>query len=131
MNKKYIEHKDEIIADLVGIGRAATREKWNIPKGGSIHGIVARWLTPEQKAVMLSFAPKSNRSPRVSDVPTTPPIQSQPDSPGVLVIPQFPEFSETWATEIQLAWLEVYARLLNRLDAPPHTTQSMMRSDAE
>jgi hypothetical protein len=43
----YNEHREEIVEDLLKMGRGATRLKWKIPKG-SMGKIVLRFLTVDQ-----------------------------------------------------------------------------------
>lgn len=100
----YEEHKDEIIADLLSIGRTATRKKWNIPLGGSIEGLMKRWLTTEQIASMAST--RGRPTTPASDNPTPPP------DPRIGVGPKFPEFNDTWGDIVQVKWLEVFVELI-------------------
>jgi len=94
---RYLEdHRGEITADLLSLGRVATRAKWGIPTS-TMHGLQQKWLTEDQRAQI--------------PVPLT---QANPAAdPGAARsgngrLPNFPEFSATWDTSIQIKWLEVY-----------------------
>ena len=99
----YEDNKDAIIADLLSIGKAATRENWNIPKG-TLGKLMSRWLTKEQKAAI-----PTERQPTQE---TTPPPTNSTPSNGQL--PPLPQFSNAWEPEVQLQWFEVYETLATR-----------------
>jgi len=121
----YEEHKDEIIADLLSIGRVATKKKWNIPTGSSMVGLEKRWLTAEQ----IASIPKRSLTPTPA-VPTDGKAQGFDGSSDSIDIetekftwpskhstplnamPKFPEFSGTWDAAVQIKWLELYGELV-------------------
>lgn len=83
----YENRKAPIIADLFDMGRTATREKWNIPKG-TIGKLERRWLTEKQRSEITSDGPQP---------------KTQKDG-----LPVFPEFSTTWDPTVQVKWLEMW-----------------------
>ena len=50
-HRYYEDNKEAIIADLLSIGRPATRKKWNIAQS-TLCSLEERWLTKEQKAAI-------------------------------------------------------------------------------
>jgi len=101
-HKYYEDNKEAIIADLLSLGRAATRKKWNIPSSTMVY-LEKRWLTKEQRATILGDnpgRPKQQHHPSTSLTPSN----------GRL--PPFPPFSDTWQPEVQLQWLEVYEHIV-------------------
>lgn len=103
-HKYYEANKAAIMADLLSIGKAATRKKWNIPKG-SLGKLTERWLTEERK---LKIPVNLATSPGTSEETPHPSTNSTPSNGR---LPQFPKFSDTWEPEVQLTWLEVYREL--------------------
>lgn len=101
----YKEHKEEIIRDLLSIGRAATRAKWKIPEGGTLSGLTKRWMTPEQ----IQSIPRGRASSqgRVS----TEGKEVDSKTGAMVTPPKFPEFNDTWDSAVQLKWLEIYDTL--------------------
>ena len=95
-NEFYEDNKAAIIADLLKLGKPATRRKWRIPKG-SLPRLIEKWLTPEQKAIVDS----------VGLEPTTKFAKN-----GQL--PALPEFSNDWEASVQVTWLQIYGELLDR-----------------
>jgi len=89
----YEKNKEAIVADLFAMGRLATREKWNIPKG-TIGKLERRWLDKKQRS-------------KITPGPQQP--KTQKDR-----LPAFPEFSTTWDPTVQVKWLEIYEKLRNR-----------------
>lgn len=100
-HRYYEDNKETIIADLLSIGRVATRKKWKIPAGATLPGLEKRWLSPEQRSIIKPHGP-----PDTSNL-TTPTVQAK----GKL--PLFPEFSSTWDVSVQTKWLEIYERIVN------------------
>jgi hypothetical protein len=97
--KRYYEsHRDEIVRDLLTLGRPATLKKWGIPTS-TITGLEKRWLKPEYRAAIT----------RASGAAV--PLAHDPGTPGDGHLPHFPEFSNTWDPTVQLTWLEVYRDL--------------------
>lgn len=87
----YEANKGEIIADLANLGMTATCKKWEIPSSTMV-GLERRWGKAEcQKE---------------------PPREEPQGNPGNL--PAFPPFSDLWSAEVQVKWLDVYERLLQR-----------------
>lgn len=127
--KYYKEHRDEILADLRSIGRVATCEKWSIPRT-TLHSLEKRLLTPEERASIPSIYTKRGMPASTPPLPTTTaqlstPLteykNNQPDeSPGILVMPRFPEFNPAWQENVQLAWFEIYGHLLRAWEQSPH-----------
>lgn len=99
----YRQHRGEITADLLSIGREATSKKWNIPPGAAIHSLAQRLLTPQQRAAMP-------RKHRATTAPTST-SQCHPISAGSLVMPAFPEFNHKWPQATQVAWFRTYAKI--------------------
>lgn len=97
-HKFYEDNKAAIIADLLHLGKSATRGKWRIPKG-TLPRLIEKWLTPEQKATVNSIGLE----------PTT-----QLAENGRL--PAFPEFSNSWEAPVQVKWLEIYEKLLEEIN---------------
>lgn len=93
-NRYYESNKTAIIADLITIGRTATRHKWGIPRGATIFSLEKRWLTPEQIALIDAIPSTQNTSTNGR-------------------LPSLPEFSD-WGASVQVKWLEVYEKLLDR-----------------
>ena len=112
----YEEHKEEIIADLLSSGRAATQEKWNIPRGGALVALEKRWLSREQRD---AIPPTKNRQ-RSKQKGTVPLGQAKPEPPTSKHRLKLPEFSNEWMPAVQLKWLEVYEKLLAQDNASPH-----------
>jgi len=110
-HKYYEDNKRAIIADLLSTGKAATREKWNIPKG-TLGKLLSRWLTKEQKAAIPISEPEAPAATPESPHPST----SSTPSNGRL--PPFPPFSDAWEPEVQLEWLEIYGRLAEKQPHP-------------
>jgi hypothetical protein len=104
--RRYANHKEAIIADLLTLGRSATRARWNIPSP-SLYSLESRWLTPEQKAAI----PSGNQPLRQANAITPDSAQSHNR------LPPFPPFSDTWHPQVQLEWLHIYGRLA---DKQPH-----------
>jgi len=99
-HKYYEQHKEEIIADLHTMGRAATRLKWNIPVGGALVSLEKRWLSQEERAAI--------------PVPRSPGRPRQPKHTGSHdTLPRLPQFSNEWAAPVQLKWLEVYDKIIS------------------
>jgi hypothetical protein len=90
-SRYYEKNKEAIIADLFAMGRTATCEKWNIPKG-TIGKLERRWLTEKQRSEITADG---------SQQPKT-----QKDG-----LPAFPEFSMTWDPTVQVKWLEVWPEI--------------------
>jgi hypothetical protein len=88
----YESHKQEIVSDLFAFGRTPTRKKWNI-SCSTLFTLERRWLTADEKAKLdnITFAPSPNGR-----------------------LPQFPEFSSSWEPQVQVRWLEIYGKLLER-----------------
>ena len=103
-HKYYEDNKNAIIAHLLSIGKAATREKWNIPKG-TLGKLMSRWLTKEQKAAI----PTEGQSAQEAS-----PHPSTNSTPSNGRLPPFPQFSNAWEPEVQLQWFEVYETLATR-----------------
>lgn len=97
-SKFYEQNKAAIIADLLRLGKSATRSKWRIPKG-SLPRLIENWLTPEQKAMVNSIGLEPVRDEKVH-------LNGR--------LPAFPEFSMSWDPPVQLKWLEIYGKLLDR-----------------
>jgi hypothetical protein len=93
----YEKNKDSIIADLLHLGKPATRRKWRIPKG-SLPRLMKKWLTPEQEAAVNNVGLKAQPETGHSD--------------GGM--PELPAFSDTWDPTVQVKWLEIYGKLLER-----------------
>jgi len=109
----YESHKEEIIADLLSTGRVATREKWGIPTGSTLHTLEKRWLTPEQRNQLTKLGLKLRATPQETK-PQIPRDVQRPLHrllPTSVALPAFPEFSNDWTPEVQLEWLWIYERL--------------------
>jgi hypothetical protein len=101
-HRYYEDNKEAIIADLLSLGRAATRKKWNITSS-SLHSLEKRWLTEEQRATILGDNPgRPKQQPHPSTSPT--PSNGQ--------LPPLPQFSDKWQPEVQLKWLEIYEHIV-------------------
>jgi len=103
-HRYYEANKEAIIADFLTIGTAATRDRWNIPKPTAAK-LARRWLTKHQPP---------QTTPRPGSPPATPhktPLPSTNPTPSNGRLPPFPQFSDTWAPEVQLQWFEVYSEL--------------------
>ena len=85
----FEEHKEEILSDLDTMPQEALLKKWNIPSG-SLGSLKKRW------GYHASAPPHRARAPK-------------PGANGQL--PSFPEFSNGWQPEVQLAWINAYASL--------------------
>lgn len=81
----YEDHKKDILADIADIGRSKTLEKWQIPSG-SMSKLLNRWLHERPSARALAAASQSNNH-----------------------LPELPAFSNDWAPEVQIKWLETWA----------------------
>jgi len=104
-HKYYEQNKEAIIADLLTLGRAATQNKWAIPRGGTIASLEKRWLTEEHRSTIPSNPPgRPKQQPHPSTNSTT--------SNGRL--PPLPQFSDNWDPSVQLQWLEVYSELAKK-----------------
>jgi hypothetical protein len=86
--------KEAIIADLLSLGRMATSKRWGIPKTTLLY-LEQRWLTERQRALLADGSP--------------PPLPSD-----LAILTEFPAFSNDWTPEVQLKWLEIYDKLLDR-----------------
>lgn len=106
-HRYYEANKEAIIADLLTKGRTATRNKWNIASS-SLHSLMTRWLTDEQKLKIPITSPTSSPTPGETPHPST------TSTPSNGRLPPFPPFSDTWQPEVQLQWLEVYSELAKR-----------------
>ena len=81
--RKYIEaNADEIAIDYANMGSIKVREKWGISNS-------ALYRIPQVRAFM--HKPRTKRSP---------------DG-----IPPLPLFSDSWASEVQLKWLEIWEEI--------------------
>jgi hypothetical protein len=101
-HRYYEANKEAIIADLLSLGRAATKKKWGIPPGGTITSLEERWLTEEQRSTIPS-------NPRGR--PKQQPHHSTIATPSNGRLPPFPPFSDNWQPEVQLEWIAVYEKL--------------------
>jgi hypothetical protein len=108
-HKYYEDNKQAIIADLLSLGRAATRKKWNIPSSTMVY-LEKGWLTEEQRSTVPSNPGRPKQQPHLSTSPT----------PSNGRLPPFPQFSDTWDPSVQLQWLEVYSELAKRETTLPH-----------
>lgn len=95
----YEKNKKAIIADLLSIGRTATRKKWGIPTGSSVHTLERRWLTTAQIAKIDSLGWG------------TPPPPATLGAAENGRLPPLPFFENTWDPTVQVKWLEVYSAL--------------------
>lgn len=96
-SKFYDDNKAAIIADLLHLGKSATRGKWRIPKG-TLPRLIEKWLSPEQVAIMDQVGMPAAK-------------------PEVLTngrLPPLPPFSDLLDGEAQVKWLEIYDKLLDR-----------------
>jgi hypothetical protein len=89
-HRYYEANKTDIIADIINIGPAAARKKWGIPTA-SYGFLTLRWQ-PEinKQAALLGH------------------VGSSPSSNG---LPRLPEFSNDWEPEVQIKWLDVFAKV--------------------
>jgi hypothetical protein len=111
-HRYYEDNKEAIIADLLSVGREATRKKWNIPVGGVLPSLEKRWLTQEQRSAIPT---RHRRTKAVTPPPTNP-------TPSNGRLPPFPQFSATWDPSIQVKWLEVYRELATKEKSTVATT---------
>jgi len=93
-HRYYEKNKAAILEDYKNLGEAATRKKWNIPRGATLPNLLKRWQGET-------------------------PFQATTDNHA---LPAFPEFSITWPPEVQLKWLEIYEKLLDK-----HSSENMNR----
>jgi hypothetical protein len=95
----YERNKQEIIKDLLAVGRLPTRKKWKI-SSSTLFTLEKRWLTADQKATLdnITFSPIRKA---ILDM-----------TQGNNGLPQFPEFSNDWGPEVQLKWLDLYGQLV-------------------
>lgn len=100
----YEANKEAMIADLISQGRSATRKKWNITSS-TLCSLEKRWLTEEQRS---TISPSNLGRPKQQLHLSISPASSN----GLL--PQLPEFSNTWEASVQVAWLQAYMKLLDR-----------------
>jgi hypothetical protein len=110
----YEYNKENIIADLLSTGRAATREKWGISLS-SLHNLEKRWLTEEQKLKIPQVFSDTPESPHPS-------TNSTPSNSSNGQLPPFPPFSDKWEPEVQLQWFEVYRELATKEKSTVATT---------
>lgn len=90
LRHKYLErNKTAILKDLEVLTRPQVLKKWGIP-GSTMPGLLKRW------GEHASAPPRSGRVPK-------------PGTNGQL--PSFPEFSNEWQPEVQLAWFNGYLEL--------------------
>jgi len=110
-HRYYEDNKQAIVADLLSMGRSATRKKWGI-SSSTLHTLQKRWLTEEQRLKI----PVSLGTPPGTPGETPHPSTNSTPSNGRL--PPFPQFSDTWKPEVQLEWLEIYGRLAEKQPRP-------------
>lgn len=89
-HKYYEDNKQPILSDVQSIGRPATCRKWGMPSG-SLSLILARWQKES----------KGN--------PPPPPPSHNSD-----ILLELPAFSNDWTPEVQMKWLEIYDKLLDK-----------------
>jgi hypothetical protein len=95
----YLRNKEEICEDLLKLGRRETARKWDIPTS-SIHTLIGRWLTDEERAQVEKATDSTNTTLLAVD----PRVE----------LPKFPAFSNNWEGSVQVKWLEIYEKLLER-----------------
>jgi ribosomal protein S27AE len=96
LRHKYLErNKNAIMKDLNILPRETVLKKWGIP-ASTLSQCLRRWKCKP--------APKNFHPPRARlRLPITPGGNGR--------LPAFPEFSNEWTPEVQLAWIECYAEL--------------------
>lgn len=77
----YEKHKEEILGDLKVLGSVATKQKWNLPPS-TLNTLLTRWQVPLE--------------------------EREPQNGG---LPPLPLFNEAWDPEVQIKWLDVYAKI--------------------
>jgi hypothetical protein len=93
---QYFEsNKDNIIADLLTLGRAAVISKWDIGKS-ALRNFETRHLTDEQRDKITKLGVQLR----------TVEVKTSDDR-----FPVFPEFSPDWDPTVQVKWLEIYEKL--------------------
>jgi len=97
-NRYFEKNKDAIIADLLSLGRNAVRIKWNIGKS-ALRNCEIRWLSKDQRDKITKLGVELR----------TVALGSNDNR-----LPAFPDFSKTWPPEVQLKWLEIYEKLLDK-----------------
>lgn len=98
-SKFYKDNKDAIVADLLRLGKPATCREWGIAKS-TLSQLINKWLTPEQIALVNNPKfPGSNQETHHSENGQR---------------PEFPAFSDSWDPTVQVKWLEIYGKLLER-----------------
>jgi hypothetical protein len=82
----YEKNKEAILADVKNLGEPATRKKWGIPRGATLPNLLKRW-----QGSRPHVAPRDDHT-----------------------LPAFPEFSNNWEASVQVTWLQIYGKLLDR-----------------
>ena len=93
------DNKAAILADVKSMGTSATAKKWMV-RGAALYQTLKRW------------GYKVNDKPQEVAASEQGKIIPMASSDGKL--PPFPVFSDSWASPVQLKWLELYEKLSER-----------------
>lgn len=99
-------HREEIKADILNLGRKATRRKWNMGFG-SMNRIVSSWFTPEERLLIPGYTETLKGEHKMEPEPINP-VPVEMTIAASESAPRLPHFNEAWSPEVQMEWLRAY-----------------------